>query len=540
MNQETSQRLKYFLYARKSSENEDRQMASIESQINELTKLAKENNLEIVEIFSESKSAKAPGRAVFNEMLEKIHAGYADGLICWKLNRLARNPIDGGQINWMLQQGNLQHIYTYGRSYYPTDNVIVMAVELGMAAQFIKDLSVDTKRGLRAKCERGWYPTFTTLGYIHNPLKKKGEKEIIKDVERFDLVRRMFSLVLSGKHTVDETRRIATEEWGLRNKQGKKIARSTFYRILSDPFYFGQFEFPTGSGNWYIGKHEPMISKDEFDKIQYMLGRPSPRPKKHQFNYRGLLFCGQCNSMITAERKIKKQKNGNVHNYTFYHCTHRKDESCKQGSIQEQELERQVSEILQSIEIPYEFAEWVIKQLKADNEKESESRNQIISNLQREYNGTVQKIDSLIDMRASNEITEDEFRNKKDQLISEKERLNAFLKDKDNDVNSWIKKAEMLFNFAATAKKAFNNGSIEDKKNIFAALGSNLLLQDKKITVRLENPLELINEVQDEINYIHKKFEPVKVGSNRTNYGQLYSQSPVLLPRSDSNRQPID
>ena len=243
-------KIKYFIYARKSSESEDRQMASIESQIEELKKLAEQNNLEVVDILSESKSAKEPGRPIFNKMLERIHKGEAQGIICWKLNRLARNPIDGGQISWLLQQSIIKHILTYGRSYYPSDNVLMMAVELGMANQFIRDLSTDSKRGLKTKAERGWYPTFSTLGYIHNPFKKKGEKEIINDPERYDLVRKMFELMLTGKYTPPKIVEVANEEWGLRTKDGRKIARSTIYQIFSDTFYYGEFEYPKGSGNW--------------------------------------------------------------------------------------------------------------------------------------------------------------------------------------------------------------------------------------------------------------------------------------------------
>jgi DNA invertase Pin-like site-specific DNA recombinase len=114
-------------------------------------------------------------------MIERIFKGEAQGVLCWKLDRLARNPIDGGQISWLLQQGNIKHIQTHERGYFPDDNVLLMSFEFGMANQFIRDLSVNTERGLRQKAERGWYPTFATLGYMHNPVKRKGEKEDKRD-----------------------------------------------------------------------------------------------------------------------------------------------------------------------------------------------------------------------------------------------------------------------------------------------------------------------------------------------------------------------
>jgi site-specific DNA recombinase len=151
MNPKINPPVTYFLYARKSSEAEDRQAASIDAQKDELLKIAKDQGLKVLEILEESQSAKKPGRKVFNSMLERIYKGEANGILCWKLDRLARNPVDGGQISWMLQQSAISQIVTFGRTYYPTDNVLMMQVELGMANQFIRDLSVNVKRGCKRK-----------------------------------------------------------------------------------------------------------------------------------------------------------------------------------------------------------------------------------------------------------------------------------------------------------------------------------------------------------------------------------------------------
>ena len=529
---------KYFIYARKSSESEDRQVQSIEDQVDELNKLAKNSDLNVVGIFRESKSAKAPDRPIFEEMLSKIRLGEADGILCWKLNRLARNPIDGGTISWMLQEGVVQHIQTYGRGYSPSDNVIMMSVEFGMANQFIRDLRVDTKRGLKAKAERGWSPTYQTLGYMNNPLKTKGNKETINDPERYEIVRKIFDLMLTGNITPPHILDIATNQWGLRNKRGKNISRSTMYRILSDTFYYGEFEYPKGSGDWYKGEHEPMITREEYDKIQFLLrgDRKSSKPKKYNFAFRGPIKCGECGASVTAEHKIKNQKNGNVHNYIFYHCTKRKDKNCSQKSIEEKKLSKQIEEVLNKIEIPESFNKWAIRILKSQNEVESVSRDKILDNQRKEYNEVLKKIDNLIDMRAGGELTKQEFEERKDKVTQEKERMNILMKDTDERVNDWIEKAEKYFDFAENVTERFNTGSMEVRKGILSTLGSNLYLKDGELKVELEKTWNIMEDMSCEVKKINEMFEPQKDGENKRTLGDLYSQSPMLLRLYDKIR----
>ena len=537
------QKIKYFLYARKSSESEDKQMASIESQLNELNKIAKQNKLEVVGRFTESKSAKAPGREVFNEMMTRIKKGEAQGIICWKLNRLARNPIDGGEVSWMIQQGVINHIQTFGRSYYPTDNVIVMAVELGMANQFIRDLSVDTKRGMRNKANNGWFPGCAPLGYLHNPYKRKGAKEIIKDPEKFDMVRRMFGLYLKGTHSVAEVWEIASKDWKLKGRQGGAIGRSTVYNLFTNSFYYREFEYPKDSGDWFDGKHIPMIIKEEYDKIQFLLGHKSrPRIKKYDFAFRGFMRCGECGASITAEHRVKKQKNGNIHYYTHYHCSKKKNaiKKCSQGVIQEKELEKQILEKLEEIEIPKIFKEWVLDVVKLNNKEESNQRKKIISNQQEAYNKCLKRLDKLIDMRADDIISDSEFTDKKQKIKEEKDRLKSLIDDSDKNVDDWLEKVEALLHFAETAKSKFIKGDLSTKKEILAMLGSNLLLEDNILRIETQKPLRIIQKAVPEINRLYRKFEPIKNGLNKVQIGEIFSQSPALLPGSDSNRRPID
>lgn len=200
-----TKKLRYFLYARKSSESEDRQIQSIDDQTNRLKKMAIDLDLNIKKIYTESKSAKKPNnRPIFDEMLQRIEDGEADGILCWQINRLSRNPIDSGKLSWLLQRNIIKSIQTIDRQYLPDDNVLIFSVESGSANQFILDLSKNTKRGMLSKYEKGWQTGVSPTGYLND----KDNKIIISDPERFNLVRKMWDLMLTGNYTVTQISRI--------------------------------------------------------------------------------------------------------------------------------------------------------------------------------------------------------------------------------------------------------------------------------------------------------------------------------------------
>ena len=560
---------RYIIYCRKSSESEDRQVLSIESQMCELKNLTERLKLPVVDILTESHSAKAPGRPVFNEMVKKINQGKADGIICWKLDRLARNPIDGGQIIWMLQRGIIKHIQTYDRSYYPEDNVLVMNVEFGMANQFILDLSKNVKRGLKTKAEKGWFPSTAPLGYLNDKSKGKGRREIIKDHDRFSLVKKMWELMLTGRYSPPKILNTANNKWGFRTAHGNLLSRSGIYRIFTNPFYYGWFEYPKGSSNWYKGSHEPMITAQEYDEVQILLGRKGrPRPKKHNFAFTGLVRCGQCGAMITAEEKnqvicstckskfssnsrldcpkcktpIEKMKEPTILKYVYYHCTKRKTPRCTQGSIEVKDLEKQIDEYLSRIHISERFKNWAIKYLKEENEKESTSRETILSSQRKAYDSCLKKLDNLFKLKISplntdgSLLSDEEYAERKAKLIKEKARLEEVLNDTSGRVERWLDTAEKTFDLACYARSWFAKGSPKEKGTILQAIGSNLTLKDKKLHIQLKKPLVLIEKVVRRVPPTRGGFEPKNKGLNERELEQFYSKNPTVCGLVDDVR----
>lgn len=563
--QKTKNQITYAIYARRSSEAEDRQVASIPAQIEELQKIATQEGLTIVEIFSESQSAKAPGRPVFAQMLEALYKGKIGGIICWKLDRLARNPIDGGQISWMLQQGAIKHIQTYGRSYYPSDNVLMMAVELGMANQFIRDLSTNVKRGLRKKYEEGYTPGIAKVGFM-NDYGKKGERRILPDPERFELVKEMLHKYLSGNYSVRELHRYADEVLGLRTIQrkkegGKPVKLSQLYRLLKDPFYAGFFYGIDENGDRKEYQVHPsiprMITREQFWKAQTMLGRQGiPRPSVHKniFAYAGLVLCGDCGCAITSDPKlqvicskckhkfayrnkedcpkcglkISKMKNATFLHYVYLHCTRGKDKNCPgRLSIHEEDMDVFLANhIRENLEISPALSEWCIQNLHelekndtALKEDVRHARKQELEKKEKEYEG-------LVMMRAKGLIEEDAFVRLGTSLKADIETVKARMaEDPVQDTEA----ATRPFSLVVGLSDVFLGDDVAAKRSALAEMQSNLTLTRKIPSITVGKPFAILASGLATAKAINPAFEPRNSEADNDETEVFASVRPTLL-----------
>ncbi|MBS3903829.1 MAG: recombinase family protein [Simkania sp.] len=504
---------KYFAYLRKSSEQEDRQMLSIPAQRRELEAIVDRENLEVVDWIEESHSAKLPRtRKKFENMVSRIKKGEGNACLIWNPNRLSRNAIDTAEIIYLLDLDTLIEVKTPQQSFKNTPNDKFFLNFYCSQAKLDNDnKGIDVKRGLAEKAHNGWLPSGATIGYINTPDKQKGFKTIEIDPERFDIVKGLWNLFLTGNYSVPAIWRIS-KEWDLRtlrrgNIGGKHLSRSAMYSLFTNPFYYGFFEFPRGCGVWIEGAHTPMITKEEFDRAQIILGKKGrPRPKEHNFTFTGLMRCHSCGSAITAEAKTKYQKNGNIHHYVYYHCTKRKNENCTEKCIELKKLNEQIEGLLEKLTISNSFKNWAIKHLHELHTDEAQNHQTFLRNKNIELESVVKQLEGLMLKYTSIEnadgrlISNEELQSMKAPLLKRKSALEVVLKAQGKEIEEWVELTEKTFNFACYAKTWFEKGDEKTRKAIFACLGSNLLLKDRKIHIELHPFLQTIfkNKIEAE------------------------------------------
>lgn len=340
--------VRYCLYARKSSEDDERQALSIDSQIKEMMSQAEMQGLSVVEVRHESHSAKDSGqRPVFDQLITDVQAGVFEGILSWAPDRLSRNAGDLGTLIDLMDSGFIKEIRTHGQVFTNSPNDKFLLMILCSQAKLENDnRGVNVKRGMRSKCEMGYRPCLTPLGYLNDKFTNKGQKKIYPDPKRAPIIKEAFEKVAYEGWSGRKVFLWFRDEKHLTTRTGRPITLSAVYRMFGNPYYTGIFEAPVGSGKWYKGAYEPIISRELFKLAQEKMAvPPKSMPGTKVFNFTKLLKCGSCGSGITAQEKVKRSGT----RYIYYHCTKLKDHTCHEPYAREDLLSKEFIKVLEDI-----------------------------------------------------------------------------------------------------------------------------------------------------------------------------------------------
>ncbi len=458
--------MKYFIYTRKSTDSEERQILSIESQLSELKEFAAKEKLEIVASLCEAQTAKEPGRKIFGEMLDRICAGEASGILAWHPDRLARNSIDGGKIIYLLDTGKIKDLKfpTFWFDSTPQGK-FMMNIAFGQSKYYIDNLSENIKRGHRQKLRKGIWPGFAPLGYLNN----HKTKAIDTDKEKAPLIRKCFELYATGEYTLKAIKQFLADT-EIDSYKGNVLSCSCVQRMLKNPFYYGVFKF---NGEIYQGIHEPIISKKLFDSVQQVMNNrgKKKRKRKHEFAFSGLMRCGSCGCFITAET----QKG---HNY--YRCT-KKKQTCNEKYLREENLVEQMRDFIQKVSLPYKWAKNMLAELDKEKKQAKNESRIFVQNLHRQKTEAEQKIEKLLDLYITGgALTLEEYQAKKQKLLNEKLEIEQKIRDFEQAGNNWLEPMKEMILQSSQAKILLSQSDKTEIRQFLKNVGSNFILKDKK------------------------------------------------------------
>ena len=472
--------MKYIIYARKSTEEDDRQILSIEAQLVELKEFAAKEKLEIIASLCEAKTAKEPGRIKFAEMLSLIEKGKADGIISWHPDRLARNSVDGGKIIHFVDRGLIKSLKFPTFWFEPTpQGLFMLNIAFGQSKYFVDNLRENVKRGLRQKIRNGVWPGWAPVGYLNNPKTRM----IDIDKEKSGKVKKLFELYSTSKYTLKSLANWCKEK-GLRGNLGKEIVISNVQKILTNPFYIGLMKY---RGEIFEGQHEPIISKKLFDKCQEVMSKRGKvqEVRKHNFAFLGLLKCASCGASITAE--IQKG-----HNY--YRCTKKKGLCQEKHYLREELLSEQVKSFLQKVSLSSQDTEKVLAALEAEQEKAKQQTQSKVESLKEQLKQVEIKLGKLLDIYLADALSTEEYSAKKQELLSQKVRLHEKITDFEQKGLSWLEPAREFVLSLNQATKLVKTENKKEMTTFLKNIGSNHILQNRQLIFSPKIPYNLVAE----------------------------------------------
>lgn len=524
-------KLRYFLYARKSSELEERQSLSIPAQIREVSDFARENGYLIKDIFTEQKSAKIPGRIIFSDMLEKIEQGLADGILSWHPDRLSRNSVDAGKIIHLLDSGLIKDL-KFANHWFENSpqGIFILSIAFGQSKYFSDNLSQNVKRGMRQKLKRGEYPSRAPFGYLND----KNTGKFIFDPQVSPNIKKLFKLFATGDYFFADIVEYC-QKHNISTSFKMPMNQPALKRIFTNPFYIGLFKW---QGEIHEGSHEPLITKDLFDQVQRQVKKRSFKMKKtketHYFRG-GFIKCGQCGYSITSQCDVKKRKSGKVVRYYYFRCTQKggrktNPKYCNQPYVQRKYIYPQIRKAIKQITLPKDQSKQILAWIETEQRKTSQSAGHLARTYQKSLQQLNSKLERLLEGYLDKVITQPEYLKKKEVLLFKKRQITDILEKNGQDANQWLRKFHSFIKAATPSQRLLLKHDYRQMRHLLASACSDIFLDNKKLQFVWRNEWKLL--AQRKKSYTTQGFYQMA----RTFFYNTYHKVnlPISKPKSNS------
>lgn len=469
----------YFSYVRVSTQRQGALGTSLAEQQAAIDRYAQRFNLNIIRQYEERETAAKMGRPVFLEMLKALRRGAAKGIIIHKIDRSARNLKDWADLGSLIDSGLEVHFANESLDLNSRGGRLSADIQAVVAADYIRNLREETKKGIYGRLKQGLYPFPARVGYLDDGQGKPKKPDIVQA----PLVKQAFELYASGTTGLNA---LVEEmfELGLRNKNGNKVSRNGLVCILKNPFYMGLIKIDT-IGELFVGIHQAIISKTLFDEVQNVFaGKRIAKKTKHFFIFRRVIDCAFCNTLLIAERQ-----KGRV----YYRC---QTKDCSQKTIREDAIEDKLLEIFERLQLTEEEYEQLQKEAIEFQKNEPKRIEEIKKQFAMEQANTKARLAKLADAYVDEVFDRETYLEKKNQLTVKDQEIKEKIQKLSAENTENHKAFDEFLELLKTVYLSYKLGTEPEKRELVKTVFSNCTVKGKFPLIKLKKPFQTVLERQ--------------------------------------------
>lgn len=462
-------------YIRVSTIRQGVQGVSLQEQKAAIEQYAQRNQLEIIEWFEERETAAKLGRPVFSRMLKNLHQKKASGVIIHKIDRSARNLKDWAALGELIDSGIDVRFAHDSLDMHARGGRLSADIQAVIAADYIRNLREETKKGFYGRLKQGLYPMRSPIGYLD---QGSGQAKI-PDPAKAPLIKEIFRLYATGDYSLDQLVSYMAEK-GCKNREGGILSRCGLATILHNPFYIGLIHIYR-TGETFSGIHEPLISKSLFDTVQDILsGKKKKGPGRHDFLFRRMFTCQSCNRTYIGE----KQKGLN-----YYRC-----HICKGSCVREEVFEQEVRSTFQPIQLCPEEIEQVSLLVATMKKSRETVKEKVKQEIQLRHERCKTRMDRLTDAYVDNIIEKDTYLQRKESILKEIKGIEEEMVGIDDQDDFIGRKVTEKLELLKSLYLSYNMGTNDKKREFIKKLSSNCQINGKNVIFELKTPFKELSE----------------------------------------------